>query len=89
MEENLVKLHQRQILVDDLIAKHQVALGMTLAEVQALLGEGDLAQVGVPPELGTDMVLYAGAQIVVGFTAGRLEYVETLALQGTEEANEP
>lgn len=41
MEENLVKLHQRQILVDDLIAKHQVALGMTLAEVQASLGKPD------------------------------------------------
>jgi hypothetical protein len=41
MEENLVKLHQRQVLVDDLIAKHQVALGMTLAEVEASLGKPD------------------------------------------------
>jgi hypothetical protein len=61
----------------------------TLAQVEALLGEGDLAQVSVPPELGQDMVLYAGEQIVVGFTMGRLEYVETLALQGIEEAGEP
>ena len=62
---------------------------MTLAQVQTLLGEGDLAQVSVPPELGQDMVLYAGEQIVVGFTAGQLEYVETLALQGMEETDEP
>ena len=41
MEENLVKLHQRQILVDDLIAKHQVALGMTQTEVEASLGKPD------------------------------------------------
>ncbi len=62
---------------------------MSLDEVQALLAEGDLAQVSVPPELGQDMVLYAGEQIVVGFTAGRLEYVETLALQGVEEVDAP
>ena len=41
MEENLAKLHQRQILVDDLIAKHQVALGMTQAEVELSLGKPD------------------------------------------------
>lgn len=41
MEESLVKLHQRQILVDDLIAKNQVALGMTMAEVEASLGKPD------------------------------------------------
>ena len=62
---------------------------MTLAQVQALLSEGDLAQVDVPSELGEDMVLYAGEQIVVGFAAGRLEYVETLAVQEIEETDAP
>jgi len=62
---------------------------MTLVRVQTLLGEGDLAQVSVPPELGQDMVLYAGEQIVVGFRAVQIEYVETLALQGMEETDEP
>ena len=41
MEESLTKLHQRQVLVDDLIAKKQVALGMTVAEVEASLGKPD------------------------------------------------
>lgn len=47
MEENLVKLHQRQVLVDDLIAKHQVALGMTMAEVAASLGKPDASSAKV------------------------------------------
>jgi hypothetical protein len=54
-----------------------------------ILSEGELAQVSVPPELGEGMVLYAGEQIVVGFTAGQLEYIETPALQGIEEADAP
>lgn len=37
-EENLAKLHERQILVADLIDKQQVALGMTQEEVMESLG---------------------------------------------------
>jgi hypothetical protein len=59
---------------------------MTLEQVEALLGEGELAQVSVPPELGADMALHAGEQVVLGFAAGKLEYVETLALGAIEEA---
>jgi hypothetical protein len=60
--------------------------GMTLEQVEALLGEGELAQVSVPPELGEDMAFCAGEQIVFGFAGGKLEYVETLALGAIEEA---
>jgi hypothetical protein len=45
---------------------------MTLSQVEALLGEGELAQVSVPPELGEDMAFHAGEQIVFGFAAGKL-----------------
>jgi hypothetical protein len=58
---------------------------MTLEQVEALLGEGELAQVSVPPELGEDMAFFAGEQIVFGFAGGKLEYVETLALGASEE----
>jgi hypothetical protein len=60
--------------------------GMTLEQVEALLGEGELAQVSVPPEWGEDMAFCAGEQIVFGFAEGKLEYVETLALGVIEEA---
>jgi hypothetical protein len=36
---NLKKLHDRQMQVDELIANHQVALGMTLEEVVASMGK--------------------------------------------------
>lgn len=36
---NLRKLHARQTQVEELIAKHQVALGMTAAEVTAAMGK--------------------------------------------------
>jgi len=58
---------------------------MTLEQVEALLGEGELARVGVPPELGEDMAFFAGEQIVFGFAGDKLEYVETLALGAIEE----
>jgi hypothetical protein len=58
---------------------------MTLRQIEALLGEGELAQVSVPAELGQDMAFYAGEQIVLGFASGKLEYVETLALGASEE----
>ncbi|MCB1230593.1 MAG: hypothetical protein KDN19_10020 [Verrucomicrobiae bacterium] len=38
-EGNLTKLHERQLLVDDLIENEQVALGMTQEEVTESLGE--------------------------------------------------
>ncbi|MCB1065064.1 MAG: hypothetical protein KDN20_19380 [Verrucomicrobiae bacterium] len=38
-EQNLTKLHERQVLVDDLIDNRQVALGMTDDEVRESLGE--------------------------------------------------
>ncbi|HYF36994.1 MAG TPA: hypothetical protein VD994_16975 [Prosthecobacter sp.] len=38
---NLVKLHERQMLVDELIANHQIALGMTTEEVIASMGRPD------------------------------------------------
>jgi hypothetical protein len=41
LEENLAKLHERQIVVDDLIDKRQVALGMTPEEVIQSLGDPD------------------------------------------------
>jgi hypothetical protein len=36
---NLKKLHERQMIVEELIAKHQVALGMTAEEVTASMGK--------------------------------------------------
>ncbi len=38
LEQNLTKLHERQLLVNDLIDKQQVALGMTQEEVMESLG---------------------------------------------------
>ena len=38
MEANLAKLHERHVLVSDLIAQRQVALGMTQDEVMESLG---------------------------------------------------
>ncbi len=38
-EENLAKLHERQVLVGELIDEQQVAMGMTQEEVMASLGE--------------------------------------------------
>lgn len=41
LEQNLAKLHERQLLVNDLIDHQQVALGMTIEEVEQSLGEPD------------------------------------------------
>jgi hypothetical protein len=38
-KENLKKLYERQVLVEELISKNQVALGMTLDEVMRAMGE--------------------------------------------------
>ncbi|MFV1996365.1 MAG: hypothetical protein ACC661_13085 [Verrucomicrobiales bacterium] len=38
LKENLKKLYARQVLVEDLIAKKQVALGMTIGEVERSMG---------------------------------------------------
>ena len=54
--------------------------GMTPRQVQRLIGQRDLVALEVPAELGENMVLYAGDQIILGFTEGELEYVETLAI---------
>lgn len=58
LEENLVKLHERQLLVDDLIDKRQVALGMTMEEVQASLGEPDKRQSRVDKDGRSDTLEY-------------------------------
>ncbi len=46
-EQNLTKLHERQVLVNDLIDKRQVALGMTQEEVRESLGEPSKTNVKV------------------------------------------
>lgn len=38
---NLKKLHERQVAVDELVANHQIALGMTTEEVMASMGKPD------------------------------------------------
>ncbi len=53
---------------------------MTLEDVQALLAGQELVSLEVPVEFGEGMVLYAGDQIVFGFTEGTLEFVQTLAI---------
>jgi hypothetical protein len=58
---------------------------MTLDNIKTLLQDDELAELAIPEELGEEMVLYAGEQIVVGFTGGELEYVETLALGAPAE----
>jgi hypothetical protein len=41
MEKKLIRFYDRQVLVQDLIANRQVAMGMTVAEVEASLGKPD------------------------------------------------
>jgi len=53
---------------------------MTLEQVQALLEGQELVSLEVPAEFGEDMLLYGGDQIVLGFTEGELEFVETLPI---------
>ncbi len=58
LEANLTKLHDRQKLVNDLIANHQVALGMTVAEVEASLGKPDARSSQVDKEGRKDVLDY-------------------------------
>lgn len=58
MAENLTKLHERQVVVDDLITKRQVALGMTADEVAASLGAPDKRNSKVDKEGRTDSYEY-------------------------------
>lgn len=53
---------------------------MTLEQVKALLGGQELVSLEVPVEFGEGMVFYAGDQIIIGFTEGTLEFVETLPI---------
>lgn len=63
--------------------------GMTLDAVQGLLAGQELVSLEVPEEFGADTVLYAGDQIVLGFTEGELEFVETLAITVDTLGGEP
>lgn len=58
MAENLTKLHERQLLVNDLIANRQVALGMTSEEVGLSLGAPDKRNSKVNKEGRTDSFEY-------------------------------
>lgn len=51
---------------------------MNLEAVQGLLEGQELVSLEVPEEFGAGTVLYAGDQIVLGFSEGELEFVETL-----------
>lgn len=63
--------------------------GMTLEAVQALLAGQELVSLEVPEEFGAGMVLYAGDQIVLGFSEGELEFVETLPITVDTYGGEP
>ncbi|MFO7698453.1 MAG: hypothetical protein R6X16_15040 [Anaerolineae bacterium] len=62
---------------------------MTLEDVQALLAGQELVSVEVPVEFGEGMMLYAGDQIVLGFSEGELEFVETLPITVDTVGGEP
>lgn len=64
MEKKLVKFYQRQLLVQDLIANNQVALGMTVAEVEASLGQPDARNSKVDTEGRKDVLEYITYQRV-------------------------
>jgi hypothetical protein len=53
---------------------------LTLEQVKALLGGQELVSLEAPAEFGEGMIFYAGDQIVLGFTQGTLEFVETLPI---------
>lgn len=61
---NLTKLHERQLLVDDLIENQQVALGLTVEEVIASLGESDRRNSKVDKEGRSDTLEYIKYQKV-------------------------
>ncbi|MFK5921922.1 MAG: hypothetical protein QM496_07070 [Verrucomicrobiota bacterium] len=56
--ENLKKLYERELLVQDLIAKKQIAMGMTMGEVERSLGRPDNRTSKVDKEGRTDKVEY-------------------------------
>ncbi len=57
-EKKLVLFYERQLLVQDLIANNQVALGMTVPEVQASLGKPDARNSMVDKEGRKDVLEY-------------------------------
>jgi hypothetical protein len=59
--------------------------GMSIEQVKALLGNPELAEIEVLPELGGNYRLYGAKQIMLGFSDDKLVYVETLALTAAEE----
>ena len=60
----------------------------SLDDVKRMVGN-DLSEMEPPSELGEDVMLYAGDQILVGFANGYLEYVETFVIETpTEEGAE-
>lgn len=61
---------------------------MTLEAVQGLLEGQELVSLEVPEEFGASTVLYAGDQIVLGFSEGELEFVETLPITVDTEGGE-
>ncbi|NLG26756.1 MAG: hypothetical protein GX557_02525 [Chloroflexi bacterium] len=63
--------------------------GMTLDAVQGLLAGQELVSLEVPVEFGAGMVLYGGDQIVLGFSEGELEFVETLPITVDTLGGEP
>jgi len=56
--EGLEKLHARQMIVDDLISKRQVALGMTIEEVEASIGSPDRRHSNTGPTGRIDIYEY-------------------------------
>ncbi len=63
-EKKLVLFYERQLLVQDLIAKNQVALGMTVAEVEASLGKPDARNSKVDKDGRKDVLEYITYQRV-------------------------
>ncbi|MCB1079716.1 MAG: hypothetical protein KDM64_18000 [Verrucomicrobiae bacterium] len=64
LEQNLGKLHERQLLVDDLIDQQQVALGMTVEEVIESLGDPDKRNTKVDKDGRNDTLEYIKYQKV-------------------------
>ncbi len=58
MVQNLKKLYERELLVQDLVSKKQIAMGMTLGEVERSLGRPDNRTSKVDKEGRKDKVEY-------------------------------
>lgn len=52
---------------------------MSLEQVKAVVG-ADLVEIAVPADVAQGLKIYAGEQILVGLVNGKLEYVETVAI---------